>query len=161
MVKAELPGAAGLLSFAETPRSPAPSLLSRQTRTPPTSVSWNITGHDANAERGFHIHQFGDNTNGCTSAGPHFNPHGKTHGAPQDADRHVGDLGNFKTDAEGNSVGSVQDKLIKLIGAESVLGRTLVVHAGTDDLGKGGNEESKKTGNAGARPACGVIGIAA
>ncbi|KAJ5649609.1 uncharacterized protein N7484_003332 [Penicillium longicatenatum] len=127
----------------------------------PTTVTWNITGNDANAERGFHIHQFGDNTNGCTSAGPHFNPFGKTHGAPTDADRHVGDLGNFKTDAEGNANGSVQDKLIKLIGAESVLGRTLVVHAGTDDLGKGGNEESKKTGNAGARPACGVIGIAA
>ncbi|PYH62681.1 ABC transporter family protein [Aspergillus niger] len=127
----------------------------------PTTISWNITGHDANAERGFHVHQFGDNTNGCTSAGPHFNPFGKTHGAPEDDERHVGDLGNFKTDAEGNAVGSKQDKLVKLIGAESVLGRTLVVHAGTDDLGRGGNEESKKTGNAGPRPACGVIGIAA
>lgn len=37
----------------------------------PTTVSWDITGHDPNAERGMHIHQFGDNTNGCTSAGPH------------------------------------------------------------------------------------------
>lgn len=88
----------------------------------PTTVSWNVSGHDANAERGFHIHQFGDNTNGCTSAGPHFNPFGKTHGAPEDEVRHVGDLGNFKTDAEGNAVGSKQDKLVKLIGAESILG---------------------------------------
>ena len=37
----------------------------------PTTISWNITGHDPNAQRGMHIHQFGDNTNGCTSAGPH------------------------------------------------------------------------------------------
>ncbi|KAI5289079.1 Superoxide dismutase [Cu-Zn] [Ascosphaera aggregata] len=127
----------------------------------PTTISWNITGNDPNAERGFHIHQFGDNTNGCTSAGPHFNPFAKTHGAPTDEERHVGDLGNIKTDAQGNAVGSTTDKLIQLIGPESVLGRTIVVHAGTDDLGRGGNEESKKTGNAGPRPACGVIGIAA
>lgn len=37
----------------------------------PTVISWNIRGHDANSERAFHIHEFGDNTNGCTSAGPH------------------------------------------------------------------------------------------
>ncbi|KAF7504820.1 hypothetical protein GJ744_001686 [Endocarpon pusillum] len=126
----------------------------------PTSISWDITGHDANAERGMHIHQFGDNTNGCTSAGPHFNPFGKTHGAPEDDERHVGDLGNFKTDGQGNAKGSVEDKHIKLIGEQSVLGRTIVIHAGTDDLGRGDTEESKKTGNAGPRPACGVIGIA-
>ncbi len=92
---------------------------------------------------------------------PTVNPHGKQHGAPTDTDRHVGDLGNFETDAQGNSKGNVQDSQIKLIGPESVLGRTVVVHAGTDDLGKGGHEQSKTTGNAGGRPACGVIGLAA
>ncbi|KAI1977650.1 Superoxide dismutase [Cu-Zn] [Ophidiomyces ophidiicola] len=126
----------------------------------PTTISWNISGHDPNAQRGFHVHQFGDNTNGCTSAGPHFNPFSKTHGAPGYAERHVGDLGNIPTDAQGNAIGSVEDHHVKLIGEHSVLGRTVVVHAGTDDLGRGGNEESKKTGNAGPRPACGVIGIA-
>jgi len=125
----------------------------------PTVVSWDITGNDPNAARGMHIHTFGDNTNGCTSAGPHFNPHGKKHGGPTDEERHVGDLGNIQTDASGNAKGSVTDQFIKLIGPESVIGRTVVVHAGTDDLGKGGNEESFKTGNAGPRPACGVIGI--
>ena len=37
----------------------------------PTTISYDITGHDASTERGMHVHQFGDNTNGCTSAGPH------------------------------------------------------------------------------------------
>ncbi|EME45055.1 hypothetical protein DOTSEDRAFT_23143 [Dothistroma septosporum NZE10] len=127
----------------------------------PTKISYDITGNDADAERGMHVHAFGDNTNGCTSAGPHFNPHGKEHGAPEDSERHVGDLGNFKTDGQGNGKGTIEDKHIKLIGPHSILGRTIVVHAGTDDLGKGGHAESKKTGNAGGRPACGVIGIAA
>ena len=33
--------------------------------------------------------------------------------------------------------------------------RTVVIHAGTNDLGRTDHPESKKTGNAGARPACG------
>ncbi|KAF2759051.1 Copper, zinc superoxide dismutase [Pseudovirgaria hyperparasitica] len=131
----------------------------QESESSPTTITYDISGNDANAERGMHVHAFGDNTNGCTSAGPHFNPHGKTHGAPTDSERHVGDLGNFKTDGQGNGKGTITDQLVKLIGAESVIGRTVVVHSGTDDLGKGANEESKKTGNAGTRPACGVIGI--
>jgi len=40
----------------------------------PTTITYNITGNDPNAKRGIHVHTFGDNTNGCTSAGPHCKP---------------------------------------------------------------------------------------
>ncbi|KAK6200176.1 superoxide dismutase (Cu-Zn) [Scheffersomyces amazonensis] len=133
--------------------------FSQETESAPTTISWEITGNDPNALRGFHIHTFGDNTNGCTSAGPHFNPFAKTHGAPEDDDRHVGDLGNITTDSTGLAKGTKQDLLVKLLGPNSILGRTVVVHEGTDDYGKGGHDDSKTTGHAGGRPACGVIGI--
>lgn len=132
----------------------------QKAETDPTTITWEIAGNDPNALRGFHIHTFGDNTNGCTSAGPHFNPFAKTHGAPEDDERHVGDLGNITTDSTGIAKGTKQDLLVKLTGANSILGRSVVVHSGTDDLGKGGHEQSKTTGNAGGRPACGVIGMA-
>ncbi|KAJ1918087.1 Superoxide dismutase [Cu-Zn] [Mycoemilia scoparia] len=110
-------------------------------------------------QHGFHIHEFGDNTNGCTSAGPHFNPHKKTHGAPTDEERHVGDLGNIEVGSDGKAAIKFDDKLISLFGAHSIVGRSIVVHEEVDDLGKGGHELSKTTGNAGGRFACGVIGI--
>ena len=50
------------------------------------------------------------------------------------------------------------DKLIKLTGETTVVGRSVMVHADHDDLGKGNNSEpgtngktSLATGNAGAR----------
>ena len=109
---------------------------------------------------GFHVHEFGDNTNGCISAGAHFNPHGKEHGAPEDENRHVGDLGNVEAGDDGIAKVNITDKLISLTGPLTIIGRSVVVHADPDDLGKGGHELSKTTGNAGGRLACGVIGVA-
>ncbi|KYR02418.1 superoxide dismutase [Tieghemostelium lacteum] len=125
----------------------------------PINVEYEINGLEE-GNHGFHVHQFGDTTNGCLSAGPHFNPFGKTHGSPTDENRHVGDLGNIIATKEGNAKGVITDKLVTLFGEHTIVGRTMIVHAGTDDLGKGGNEESLKTGNAGARLSCGVIGVA-
>lgn len=89
--------------------------------------------------------------------------HNKTHAGPKDENRHVGDLGNVEA-AGGVAKFEIEDKLIQLAGDHSIVGRSLVVHADADDLGQGvgdKKDESLKTGNAGARLACGVIGRAA
>lgn len=70
----------------------------------------------------------------------------------------LGDLGNVTAAADGTIKGTIVDKHVTLFGQYSVIGRTIVVHAGVDDLGKGGHPDSKTTGNAGGRVACGVIG---
>merc|ERR1719462_680962 len=80
---------------------------------------------------GFHIHENGDLSDDCKGSGGHYNPNGNNHGAPGAEDRHVGDLGNIAS----------SDK--------SVIGRAIVVHEGTDDLGLGGEEDSLTTGHAG------------
>lgn len=82
----------------------------------------------------------------------------KSHGAPTDAERHVGDLGNILANQEGIATISMADNVIQLMGPNNIIGRAVVVHSGVDDLGKGGNAESLKTGNAGSRVVCGVIG---
>lgn len=80
------------------------------------------------------------------------------HGGPEDGRRHIGDLGNVES-KDNIAHYMIKDKLIRLSGEYSVIGRSFVVHANEDDLGKTDHPESKTTGNAGARLACGVIGL--
>ena len=119
-----------------------------------TVIVGRITGLEP-GKHGFHIHEFGDLTNGCESAGGHYNPDDVNHG---DLDNgHVGDLGNVTANTDGVADFTIIAKRIDLIGERSVVGRSIVIHSNEDDLGKGGDEESLKTGNAGERLACGVI----
>uniref|UniRef100_H2YL26 Superoxide dismutase [Cu-Zn] n=1 Tax=Ciona savignyi TaxID=51511 RepID=H2YL26_CIOSA len=132
--------------------------FSQQADGSPCKITGELTGLAA-GKHGFHIHQYGDHTNGCTSTGGHFNPQNKEHGAPDVSERHFGDLGNVTADASGTATVDITDNLVTLTGEFSVVGRAVVVHAGEDDLGLGGFEDSKTTGHAGGRLACGVIGI--
>ena len=66
-----------------------------------------------------------------------------------------------EADENGKADFSIKASRVDLIGDRSVVGRGIVVHADEDDLGKGGDEESLKTGNAGDRLACGVITLRA
>uniref|UniRef100_G9M4K6 Superoxide dismutase [Cu-Zn] n=1 Tax=Equisetum arvense TaxID=3258 RepID=G9M4K6_EQUAR len=124
----------------------------------PTTVKVKISGL-APGKHGFHLHQFGDTTNGCMSTGPHFNPQGLTHGAPEDEVRHAGDLGNVVAGPDGVAEATIVDSQIPLSGPNSVIGRAFVIHELEDDLGKGGHELSPTTGNAGGRLACGIVGL--
>lgn len=115
---------------------------------------------------GFHIHEAGNLLDGCKSCCAHFNPDKTLHGGPNDppSRRHVGDLGNITANSQGISKSKLSDKMIKLRGSKyNIIGRSLVIHQDEDDLGLGQGdkrEESLKTGNAGARIGCAVIGHA-
>jgi len=124
--------------------------------TSPVEVSGNITGLTPGSH-GFHIHQLGDTSNGCASMAGHFNPLQLKHGAPTDSYRHVGDLGNIEADNDGVAIVKITDSQLSLNGLNSIIGRGVVVHAGRDDMGRGGDEGSLKTGNAGGRVGCGVV----
>mmetsp|Transcript_39562 Transcript_39562/g.79900 ORF Transcript_39562/g.79900 Transcript_39562/m.79900 type:complete len:154 (+) Transcript_39562:21-482(+) len=126
----------------------------------PTRIDGTIEGLTPGSH-GIHIHTFGDFSQGLFSAGGIFNPFGKNHGAPDDEERMAGDLGNVEVDASGRCTVHIEDRLVKLIGPHSIIGRSIVIKAGEDDLGRGGHELSLSNGNSGQRIAGGVIGIAA
>lgn len=122
-------------------------------------INYEINGL-TDGKHGFHIHEYGDLTDGCKSACSHFNPFGKQHGGPKTDNRHAGDLGNIIS-KNGLAKGTIIDKVLSLDfkNPACIIGRMIIIHKDEDDLGLGGNEESLKTGNAGERVACGVIGI--
>ncbi len=115
----------------------------------------DIEGLAAGQQHAIHVHEFGD----CTapdgmSAGSHYNPEGHPHGLPSAAERHAGDLGNLTADKDGKAHYEITVTNCSVAGTMNpILGRGVIVHAKVDD-------GSQPVGNAGARIACGVIGVA-
>jgi Cu-Zn family superoxide dismutase len=115
----------------------------------------DIEGLTPGQKHGFHIHQYGD----CSapdgmSAGGHYNPEGHQHGLPESENRHAGDLGNVQADDQGKAHYEITVTNISITGAKNpIIGRGVIVHTKVDD-------GRQPVGNAGARIACGVIGVA-
>ena len=117
-------------------------------------ISIELKGLSKNHLHGFHIHESGDLREGCKSCCAHYNPDGAEHAGLDGG--HKGDLGNIKTDVDGNCNMSIKtDKFI----VDEILGRSIIIHQDEDDLGLGKSDDSKTTGHSGSRIACSVIGI--
>ena len=108
-------------------------------------------------KHGFHIHKAGDlRGEGCKLACDHYHKgEPSNHGGPptskKSQQRHTGDLGNVEH--LGKYTYNLHDVTV-----DEIIGRSVIVHADEDDYGLGGKEDSLKTGHAGARIACAIIG---
>lgn len=150
----------GTATFTEAPGTivPTPSEASsaRDVTGPGVKISIDVSGLPP-GQHGWHIHAVGrcDPPN-FTSAGPHFNPFGKKHGAKNPDGLHAGDLGNLNVGDDGTAKTEVVDRYVSLQpeinnSLLQPLGTALVIHAGADD------ERTDPAGNSGGRIACGVI----
>lgn len=125
-----------------------------------TYVKFDLSKMKKDKTHAVHIHEYGDMRKGCASLGSHWNPRRRQHGSIEldGKNRHSGDLiNNLITDGKGRFRSSYYDPLVKLRGPNNIFGRSVVIHEGVDDLGRGGFPDSKKTGHAGGRMACAII----
>lgn len=119
------------------------------------TVVAHLEGLAAGSTHAIHVHEFGDCSSADgSSAGGHYNPEGHEHGLPDQPVRHAGDLGNMTADGNGAAHYEITVDNISIAGMENpVLGRGVIVHAQADT-------GAQPVGEAGARLACGVIGVA-
>jgi len=116
------------------------------------TVAAHISGL-APGGHGFHVHEKGDcSAPDGSSAGGHFNPTGKPHGAPDAGEHHAGDMPMLQADGSGNANLTAELTGVTIGGgATDILGKSVVVHKDVDDY------KTQPAGNSGARIGCGVI----
>jgi superoxide dismutase, Cu-Zn family len=107
-------------------------------------------------QHGVHVHTVGRcDPPDFASAGGHFNPLSRQHGALNPQGAHAGDLPNVTVGADGKGRLESTTELFTLGGGPTTIfdadGSAIVVHAAPDDF------KTDPTGNSGARIACGVI----
>lgn len=108
--------------------------------------------------KGVHIHQKGD----CSdipgqSMGGHFSPSAEKHALPAEqtnGGHHMGDMGNIQVSNDGNGTLEfvIENASLREGDPNSLIGRALVVHEGTDH-----GEAKQPSGGSGKPIACGVI----
>jgi Cu-Zn family superoxide dismutase len=107
----------------------------------------------ANKSIAVHIHEHGDCGDTAKMAHGHWNPTNAQHGKWGSASFHSGDIGNVKLDGKGKGKMTLTTDLWTLGGKsdKNILGRSIIVHGGTDDY------KTQPSGNSGTRIGCGVI----
>ncbi len=121
-------------------------------------------------DHGFHIHRAGDlRGEGCAGACAHYHVGAPaTHGGPPPSrkHRHTRKKGNEKRNRHTGDLGNIRGPTftrtyhIPNICPRDLWGRTLIVHADPDDLGRGPHADSHTTGHSGKRIACAIFGRA-
>lgn len=115
-------------------------------------VSADVTGLKPNQKFGFHIHENGvcDGPDYKT-AGGHLNPYHQSHGNPLGHERHLGDMGNIESNANGEARKVILLPKTQMEDLNMIIGKAVIIHVKADDL------KTQPTGGAGDRLACGLI----
>ena len=125
-------------------------------------IKVNVTGLKAGMH-GMHIHENANCTDSTDAsgnkvvfgaAGAHFDPtYSHKHGAPDalPSQGHGGDLPMISVAADGKGSADFFTNRLSLSGDNSVLSRSIIIHAAPDDY------KTDPSGNSGARERCGVI----
>lgn len=86
-------------------------------------------------KHGFHVHEKIFQGSDFATAGGHFNPEGKKHGFNNPEGYHLGDMVNLMVTSEGraNMEFFIEGANLKQGDPRSLLGKSLMIHAGEDD----------------------------